>query len=407
MASINQGKSRRALPATHLMRVGEVVRLLESHAPSGTAEAWDNVGLLVGDPDWQTRGAIVAIDLSEDAIIAAEKRGYRLIINHHPCIFPKSKGLAKITAGSGKSGLIFEAIRRGIAVAAYHTNFDRCALEVAESISEGLGLEPKGRLLDKPQEALLKLAVFVPLSHAEQVRAAVSDAGAGHIGNYDSCTFSVQGQGTFRGSQGTNPFLGQPGQLESATEIRLETIIPRGLERSVVQAMLKAHPYEEVAYDLYPVEQSPSSVGLVKGLGYGFWGEFPQPKPFSEVLRDVRRLFQVNGYLLTDCEPQPARRSSRSYRSSRKTKGIRRVAFAAGKGASVVGAAASLGCDLMITGEAGYHEALAARSSSMRVLELGHTESERFFVKTVRKWLEQSGLKATELFVQTQKYQGA
>jgi dinuclear metal center YbgI/SA1388 family protein len=385
-------------PKKQNMSVGDVIRLLEGRAPSGTAESWDNVGLLVGDPAWKTKGAVVAIDLSEEAIETADRLGYRLIVNHHPCIFPKSKGLAKVTAGSGKSGLVFEAIRRGIAVAAYHTNFDRCALEVAESISKGLGLEPKGRLLDKPMESLLKLAVFVPLTHFDQVRTAVSEAGAGHIGNYDSCTFSVQGQGTFRGGKGTNPFLGKPGELEATAEVRLETVVPRGLERSIVQAMLKAHPYEEVAYDLYSLEQAPSSVGLVRGLGYGFWGEFSEPKVFSEVLRDVRRLFNVNGYLLTDCEPQPAQ----TKRTREPT--IRRVAFAAGKGASVVGAAASIGCDLMITGEAGYHEALAARSSSMRVLELGHTESERFFVKTVHQWLVQSGLKATELFVRTQKY---
>lgn len=396
---------------TSKMSVGEIVRLLESRAPSGTAESWDNVGLLVGDPAWKTSGAVVAIDLSEEAIELAEKHGYRLIINHHPCIFPKSKGLGRVTAGSGKAGLVFEAIRRGIAVAAYHTNFDRCALEVAQSISEGLGLEPKGRLHDKPQESLMKLAVFVPLSHTEKVRSALMEAGAGHIGNYDSCSFTVQGQGTFRGSADTRPFLGKPGKLETAAEVRLETIVPKGLERSVVQAMLQAHPYEEVAYDLYSLGQSPASVGLVKGLGYGFWGEFPEPKPFSEVLQDVRRLFNVNGYLLTDSEPRPSHSTSRT-RSKRKgiaqsSRTIQRVAFAAGKGASVVGAAASLKCDLMITGEAGYHEALAARSASMRVLELGHTESERFFVKTVNRWLVDSGLKATELFVQTQTYQGA
>jgi dinuclear metal center YbgI/SA1388 family protein len=399
------------------LSVGEVIRSLESHAPSGTAESWDNVGLLVGDPAWKTTGAVVAIDLSEEAIQEAIDRGYRLIVNHHPCIFPKSKGLAKITAGSDKSGLVFEAIRNGIAVAAYHTNFDRCALEVVQAISSGLGLEPKGRLLDKPQESLLKLAVFVPQTHADQVREVITNAGAGHIGNYDSCTFSSPGQGTFRGSSGTNPFLGKPGLLERAAELRLETVIPKGMERTVIQAMLKAHPYEEVAYDLYALTQSPTSVGLIKGLGYGFWGDFPEPKAFSEVLRDVRRLFKVDGYLVTDCKLQSARASSRSRRARSVGKSeramiqmIRRVAFAAGKGASVVGAAASLGCDLMITGEAGYHEALAAGRASpkpMRVLELGHTESERFFVKTVQRWLEQSGLKATELFVRTQKYQGA
>lgn len=371
--------------------VGEVIRLLEAHAPSGTAESWDNVGLLVGDPNWKTSGAIVTIDLSEKALQMAQAKGIRLVINHHPCIFPKSKGISKITAGSDKSGLIFEAIRRGIAVAACHTNFDRCALEVPQVISKGLGLVPRGRLIDKPQGSLVKLSVFVPDTHVNSVREALFQAGAGHIGNYDYCSFGAEGLGTFRGSSSTQPFLGTPGQLESAQETRLETVIPRGMEKAVLRALLAAHPYEEVAYDLYPVEQAPSGAGLVRGLGYGFWGEFPQPKPFSEVSRSVRRLFQVDGFLMT--EPAP--------------KKIRRVAFAAGKGASVIGAAASLGCDLMITGEAGYHEALAASvGGSMAVMELGHRESEFFFVETVKGWLKRKkfeGFKAVGLDLRTQK----
>ena len=264
--------------------IGELVRLLEVHAPVSTAESWDNVGLLSGDPDWKTRGAIVAVDLSSEVIELARSRGYRLIVNHHPCIFPRQKGLNRITAGPGtaKGGLVFEAIRQGIAVVACHTNFDRCALEVIHKISRGLELTPRGRLLEAGKGSLVKLVVFVPESHADVVRQALADSGAGHIGDYDYCSFSGSGEGRFRGSDLTQPFQGVAGRLEIAREVRVETIFPRGMEGCVISALKKAHPYEEIAYDLYPVEQAPARVGLVKGLGYGFWGEFPASKPFSD-----------------------------------------------------------------------------------------------------------------------------
>ena len=231
------------------------------------------------DPNWKTDGAVVCIDLTAEAIEEARSKGYRLIVNHHPCIFPKSRGLSQVVAGS----LVFEALRHGIAVVAAHTNFDRSALEVVRSVSEGLGVTPKGRLYDHPERAFRKLAVFVPVSHVEEVRKAVTEAGAGHVGNYDSCTFGSPGEGTFRGGEGTHPFLGSPGVLEKAQEVKLETLFPDGLQKQILTALRSAHPYEEIAYDLYPVEQEPPSVGLIRGAGYGFWGEFPSPKPFSDL----------------------------------------------------------------------------------------------------------------------------
>ena len=372
-------------PARSDRQVSDVIRILESHAPSSTSESWDNAGLLVGDPSWETEEVVVCIDLTKEAIAAARKAGYRLIVNHHPCIFPKSRGLSTIKAGRGKESLVFEAIRHGIAVAAYHTGFDRCALEVVEKISSGLGVTPKGRLFDHARGTLSKLVVYVPKTHEEDVRASLAEAGAGHLGNYDSCSFVSEGKGRFRGSEASRPFFGKPGKLEIAAEMRIETIFPRGLERSVVEAMRAAHPYEEIAYDIYPVEQAPSRVGLAKGVGYGFWGEFARPKPFSEVVKDVKTLFQANEFQLTE----PAPRS------------VRRLAFAAGKGSSVVDSAAEAGCDLLITGEVDYHDAL--RAAPMAVLELGHRESERFFTSVVGDWISAAGWKSLPLDVRTQR----
>jgi len=364
--------------------VADVVNFLEQRTPSGTAEDWDNVGLLVGDPSIETKGAVVSVDLTFEAIELAIQNGYRLIVNHHPCIFPRNRGLSRLNSGTP----VFEAVQKGIAVVASHTNFDQCSLEVIETISRALHVQPRGRLLESTSDSLIKLVTFVPTDHLDQVRTALCEAGAGHIGNYDLCTFALQGEGTFRGNEGTQPFIGKPGALETAKETRLETIFPRGMRKTVLSALRKAHPYEEIAYDLYPVEQSAGGKGLVRGLGYGFWGEFPSPRPFSDLTKDVKSLFGINGFWITD--PVPSH--------------VSRVGFVAGKGASFVEAASALKCDLFITGEAGYHTSLSGSRQGMTVMELGHRESEKFFVEIMKDWLSGLGIGIVETQTPTQKF---
>lgn len=359
--------------------ISQVLKSLEEYAPSGTAEGWDSVGLLAGDPNWKTQSAIVGVDLDRDCLDRAVRQGARLIVNHHPCIFPKGKGLARIVSGNRDSipSLLVEALQKKISVIAVHTNFDRCALEVVEQVSKKLGVETLGRLHENGSEALLKLVVFVPESHLEAVRNSICEAGAGVIGQYDYCSFGTEGQGTFRGQAGTQPFIGSPGKLETAQEVRLETILPKGLEQPVLRSLARSHPYEEVAYDLYPVKQQPSDVGVVRGLGYGFWGSFPRSLSFSEVSRRVKAVFGINSFILTGSLPRK----------------IERIAFVAGKGASFLDHASALDCDLMITGEAGYHSALGASRSGMTVMEIGHRQSEKFFPMIMSQWLRQIGLK--------------
>jgi len=369
--------------------IQDVMHALEAKAPPRCSESWDNVGLLAGRPQSEIRSAVVCIDLSQKALDLAIAKGANLIINHHPCIFPKSKGLSRVVeSGSNpSSSLVYRALEHGISVAAFHTNFDQCALEVVRAVSHGLKVEPQGRLIDHEEGSLSKLIAYVPHSHLEQVRTAVTEAGAGHIGNYDSCSFSSSGEGTFRGGKNTHPFLGKPGNLEKVKEFRLETVFPSGLEREIVKALMVAHPYEEVAYDVYRLKQSPSSLGLVRGLGYGFWGEYSRARPFSDVAKDVRKLFSVDGFWLT--QPAPSR--------------VKKIAFVAGKGASFTSAAIAEGCDLFITGEAGYHVALDAKRRGMAVIELGHTESERFFLTTMEGWLAELGVKSYPVIDPTQK----
>jgi dinuclear metal center YbgI/SA1388 family protein len=361
---------------------------LENRTPGATAEKWDNVGLLVGDAQSETKlnGAVVSIDLTAEAITTAKRLGYRLILNHHPAIFPKSRGIPRVTSG-GSTNLVYEAARAGIAVVATHTNFDQCALEVPAAVSAALGFKPIGRLFESEEAAFVKLVVFVPEAHLESVRAAVCAAGAGKIGRYDTCTFAAAGTGTFRGDASTKPFVGRAGKLEHVREARLETVFPRGLKKRVLAAMRASHPYEEIAYDLYRVEQEPSGVGLVSGLGYGVYGDLPKALPFDEVARRVKKAFQISAFLVTE----PTR------------KRVKRIGFVAGKGASFASGARQVGCDLFITGEAGYHVAREAASGGVAVLEVGHRESEIYFLQTVERWCGEWGIRAKVLNTPVQK----
>lgn len=381
-------------PTRDARPVSEILQALDAHAPAGTAEEWDNVGLLVGDPRWKTQGAVIAIDLTAEALETARQKGWRLILNHHPCLFPKGRGPHRLVPGQGRAttDLVFEAIRSGIAVAALHTNFDRCALEVVAAISQALKATPKGRLLSKGSGSLVKLAVFVPRAHAEAVRTAVCEAGAGVIGNYDQCTFAVGGRGTFRGNDTTKPFLGKPGKLEQAEEIRLETIFPRGMEKPVLKALRQAHPYEEIAYDLYAVEQSPAPKGVVRGLGYGFWGDFEKPVRLPVALARIRKAFGVKGERLTRATP----------RGRRNPDLIKRIAYSPGKG-DFASAALAAGCDLYVTGEVAYHDALEAARQGLHIVELGHRQSERYFLEVIEAWARAQGLKTLRLPAQAQE----
>ncbi|MGE4108826.1 MAG: Nif3-like dinuclear metal center hexameric protein [Bacteriovoracia bacterium] len=360
--------------------VREIVKNLEKLAPAGTAEMWDNVGLLVGKPDAKVASAVICIDLNARAIAEAKKKKCQLIVNHHPCIFPREAGLSRVTSeGKGMGALVHECIENGIAVISCHTNFDQCALEVPQEVCRGLGLEPMGRLLDDSE--VVKLSVFVPRTHLTKVRDAICEAGAGKIGNYDFCTFNVEGQGSFRGLTGSDPFLGKPGRLELAEEARLETVFPKGLQTEVLRALREAHPYEEVAYDLYPVLQRPPSVGLTKGLGYGVVGKYKKPRAFATVAQEIKKLFRVDHFWVSENPP----------------KTVAKVGFVAGKGAGFVEAALAEGCDLFVTGEAGYHKVIKAAAHGMAIIELGHRESELFFPVVMKKWLSNMGVEGVVL----------
>ena len=240
------------------VRVQDLGGLINSLYPQSLAEDWDNVGLQLGDSAAIVERVLVCLDVDEQVIACAEELGAQLVISHHPLIY---RPLKKITPTDEAGRVIFRALRQGIAIISAHTNLDRAKHGLNDWLAARLGLQQTAPL-EQSITDLLKLVVFVPLGYEEQVKAALFSAGAGEIGDYDQVSFQSPGQGGFRCGAVTQPFIGTPGEAEKVEEFRLETVLPAALTGKVLAKLLKTHPYEEVAYDLYPLRNQRSDVGL-------------------------------------------------------------------------------------------------------------------------------------------------
>ncbi len=334
------------------MKIAEVTRFLDQHAPPSHQESYDNAGLIVGSYDTEVQGILIALDVTEEVVEEAIAQKLNLIVAHHPIVF---KGLKRFNGNNYVERTVIKAIQHNIAIYAAHTNLDAVLKQgVNTKIGEKLGLQNL-RILSPQKGALSKLVVFVPESHATPVREALFAAGAGHIGNYDSCSFNSPGTGTFKGNESSTPYLGKPGELEEAQEIKIETIVPQHLQGKVLKAMLKAHPYEEVAYDLYQLENSNPLVGS------GMVGELPEATDALDFLRKVKDTFQCGCIRHTS----PGERK------------IKKVAFCGGAGSFLLGKAKSVGADLFITGDFKYHEFFDAEEALI-IADIGHYESEQY-----------------------------
>lgn len=346
------------------MRVAEIVQVMEELAPRQLAAEWDNVGLQVGHPESEVRRILVALDASEAAITRAEEAGCRLLIVHHPLIF---KPQAHWREDSPLGRKFARLVRAGLAVYVAHTNLDVAAGGVNDALAERLGLVETRVLAPAGEEGYYKLVVFVPEGYEDRVRDALAGAGAGWIGKYSHCTFQTLGTGTFKPLEGANPFLGQVGTLEYAREYRLETILPRGLAADVVRAMLQAHPYEEVAYDLYPLANPGRSYGL------GRVGRLPLPVPLTDF---AQRVSQVLSAPVVRWLGDPSRR-------------IERVAVLGGSGQDFIDQALSAGADVLVTGDVNYHRAQEAWEKGLAVIDAGHWATEAPVVPVLAARLRQ------------------
>lgn len=333
------------------MKIREITRHLEEIAPLHLQESYDNSGLQIGNPDDEATGALICIDINEAVLDEAVAKKANLVISHHPLIF---SGIKKITDTTSTGRIVRNAIQNNLHLYALHTNLDAAPAGVSAKMAEKLGLTNM-RVLDPLRDKLVKLVFFTPHSHAEQVRQAIFQAGAGHIGNYDSCSFNSEGKGTFRGNDQTNPFVGQQGALHTEDEIRTETIFPAYLTDTILRALRAAHPYEEAAYDIYPLKNEWTTHGM------GIIADTAKPVEASEFLSFVKKTFGcgcVRHTLVND-------------------KKISRIALCGGSGSTLIPNALAAGAHLFITADLKYHQ-FFDYGQQILLADIGHYESEQF-----------------------------
>lgn len=333
------------------MKIKDITSFLELIAPLSYQESYDNSGLLVGDKEKNATGALLAIDVTEEVVNEAIQKKSNLIIAHHPVIFNVIK---KLTGSSSTERIIIKAIKNDIAIYAAHTNFDSITGGVNTKISEKIGLK-NCKILSPISGELKKLIVFVPLSHADIVRNAICNAGAGNIGNYDHCSYNIEGKGSFRAGEGANPFVGDRGKIHFENEIRIETIFPKTNQTEVISALLSSHPYEEVAYDIYPLDNKFEKAGL------GMIGELNKAEECKKFLTRIKKIFQCNSIKHTTFHKEK----------------IKKVAVCGGSGSFLIKNAINAKADIFITGDIKYHNFFEAENRIV-IADIGHFESEQF-----------------------------
>lgn len=333
------------------MTIKDIANALESIAPLKYQESYDNAGLIIGDMDLVSTGVLFSLDITEEVIEEAVTRGCNMVVAHHPLIF---SGVKRVTGANHVERCIIKAIKNDIAIYAIHTNLDNVAHGVNHQICERLSIKNK-KILSPKGGSLEKLVVFCPGSHADAVLEAMFAAGGGDIGEYKECSFSTQGTGSFLGKEGTNPFVGEPGIRHKEEEQRLEIVVPSSCSNAVIRAMIEAHPYEAVAYDLYPM------LNKNQNIGSGMIGELEDSMGFNEFLTFLKTQMK------TDCVRHTQQVSEK----------ISKVAVCGGAGSFLLQAAIAQGADIFITGDYKYHEFFDA-DKRIVIADIGHYESEQF-----------------------------
>jgi len=333
------------------MKLAEIIAVLEEVAPVRLQESYDNSGLLIGNNDQSVQKALITLDVTDAVLDEAIREQCSLVIAHHPMIF---KGIKKLTGSNLTERLVVKAIKNDIAIYAIHTNLDNVSSGVNKKLAEKLNLQQL-QILQPGQSSLKKLVVFCPLSHAEKVRDALFSAGAGHIGQYSDCSFNSSGTGTFKALEGSNPFVGEQDKLHFEEELRIETIVADYRIPAVLSTMKNVHPYEEVAYDVYPLDMHNPLTGA------GMIGVLPQPEDAADFLRRVKQSLGTP-YL---------RHNALIERK------VKRVAICGGSGSFLIDAAQRAKADIFITGDIKYHD-FFEYGGEMTIVDAGHFETEQF-----------------------------
>jgi dinuclear metal center YbgI/SA1388 family protein len=340
------------------MKIKEIIAAVEAFAPPELQEEWDNTGLITGSGAWECSGVLCALDVTVQVVQEAVAKGCNLVVAHHPVLF---KGIKRLTGNTYVEQVLIEAIKNNLAIYAAHTALDNVLLGVNGKIAEKLGLK-NYKILAPKEKMLRRLITFAPHANAEAVRQAVFAAGAGHIGKYSECSFNSIGNGTFKAEEGTNPHVGEVGKQHQEEETKIEIVFPAYLELQVVKALVDAHPYEEVAYDIFAMEN------IHYGMGAGIIGELDVEIEETDFLRTVKETFKAQAVRHT------ALRGKR----------VKKVAVCGGSGAFLIKMARQLGADFYITADVKYHEFFDAEGAVV-LADVGHWESEQYTIELLQE----------------------
>jgi dinuclear metal center YbgI/SA1388 family protein len=346
-----------------IAKLSDIVGIINKIAPPGLAESWDNSGLQVGDPTSTVSRIMIALDATPAVVENALSSDCQLLVTHHPLIFKPQKS---ISTASPQGKLIHAAIRGGLAIISIHTSYDCAAGGLNDLLAEQLGIESFVPLQVTSSLELAKLVVFVPEGHLDQVRTAMFPYSE-KLGRYSDCSFAAAGEGTFTPLQGATPFIGAVGALERAREQRLELLVSRPNLPRAVKALLAAHPYEEPAFDIYPL------LNDGEGFGLGRIGQLSRPVALSEFASMIKERLQAPGLRYVG-DPEAL---------------MRRVALCGGGGASLLREAARSGADCLVTGDVKYHDAREAEDLDIALIDAGHFPSEHIMVAGVAGKLRQ------------------
>jgi dinuclear metal center YbgI/SA1388 family protein len=333
------------------MKLKKITDCIEEIAPLAFQEEYDNSGLLIGSPGMDVQKVLITVDVTEEIMDEAIAKSCNLVISHHPLIF---KGLKRLTGAHFTERITMTAIKNGIAVYATHTNLDNASEGLNKTLITKMGVKNPS-ILSPVKGALGKLVTFCPVEFADKVRQSLFDAGAGRIGNYDLCSYNIRGQGTFRASDNTNPFVGEKNKIHFEDEVRIEVIFPTHLEKELIAALLAVHPYEEVAYDLYPLTNAFAKMGA------GMIGELESEMDEKAFLQKIKELIHI-----------PVVRHSALL-----NRGIKRVAVCGGSGVFLLPEAKKAGAHIFLTGDIKYHDFFEAQNEII-LADIGHFESEQF-----------------------------
>ncbi len=341
-------------------QIRDLAAYIEAFAPVAYQESYDNVGLLVGDPGTDITGVLVTLDVTEAVVDEAVAKGCNVVVAHHPIVF---KGLKKLTGSTYVERTVLKAIKNDVALYAAHTNLDNVAGGVNFTIAQKLNLQ-NVRILAPKTQLLKKLVTFVPVANTQRVLDALHTAGAGQIGNYSRVSFRVEGTGAYQAETGANPVLGEVGEYHKEAEHRIEVIFPSPRQQAILSALRQTHPYEEIAYDLYTLDNQNPEVGS------GAVGELPEPMTGADWLAYLKACMNLNLIRHTPLPDRP----------------IRRVAVCGGVGSFLLPDAVRAGADVFVTADYKYHEFFDA-DGRITICDIGHYESEVFTKEMIRGYL--------------------